>query len=197
MQAFQFAQKIISTLSLDPLLPGYSAITFAVADKTQGLLGAFVDSSGNLNIGGLKTSNLCKGSGGVDFSGFTGTFKTPTGLTTISGNVVFNSAGTVASPVAAAGSTQSNATQLTAASLQLVSSASSSNGWILPAAVPGYEITLINKGTTAGLVYPNSGNKINGGTANNPVHLLASKGATYYCANDGSWWAADFASQSS
>jgi hypothetical protein len=81
MQAFQFAQKIISTLSLDPLLPGYSAITFAIADKTQGKLGGYVDSSGNLVLGGIATSTLTSlGSGGnFDFSGSSGLLKFPQG----------------------------------------------------------------------------------------------------------------------
>jgi len=78
MKAFNFAQKIISTLALDPLLPGYSAITFALADKTQGKLGGYVDSNGNLNVGGIiGNTTLCAGTANVDFSAFSGVLKSP------------------------------------------------------------------------------------------------------------------------
>jgi hypothetical protein len=50
MNAFKFAAKIISTLALDPLLPAYSAITFALAEKSQGLLCAYGNSSGQLVV---------------------------------------------------------------------------------------------------------------------------------------------------
>jgi hypothetical protein len=90
MQSFAHAQKIISTLGLDPLLPSYSAMTYALADKTQGKLGAYVDTNGNLVVGGITTgpSTALGRAGAFDLSGSTGAFTTPTGLNTLSGKVV-------------------------------------------------------------------------------------------------------------
>jgi len=50
MKAFHFATVVQSTLALDPLLPAYATITFALVEKTQGLLCAYGNSSGQLVV---------------------------------------------------------------------------------------------------------------------------------------------------
>ncbi|HEY3897376.1 MAG TPA: hypothetical protein VGM54_02120 [Chthoniobacter sp.] len=194
MHAFQFAQKIISTLSLDPLLPGYSAITFALADKTQGKLGGYVDSNGNLVLGGITTSTLTSlgTAGNFDFSGSSGFFKTPSGTTTIKGPLATAIAGSKASPVAAAGTTISNAAQLAATPTQFLTSSSASAGWALPVGNAGYEITLVILSATAGKLYPNhnSSDTLNGLSAGTNITVAAHTTVTLQADGAGNWFGA-------
>lgn len=58
---------------------------------------------------------------------------------------------------------------------------------ILPAAVPGLEITVINAGAAGMDVYPDVGSQINGAGANVPLTLGNGKNAIFFTTVAGQW----------
>jgi hypothetical protein len=93
--------------------------------------------------------------------------------------------------LAAAGTTQATAAQITAPTV-IVSGSAGTNGVILPSnPILGQEVSVISGGGTTGvLVYPDVGGKVNGGATNASVTLAVNKGATYCCVATGPsvWW---------
>jgi hypothetical protein len=88
----------------------------------------------------------------------------------------------------AAGSTQANATAITSA-VALVDAADGTKGVRLPASAAGKVVFVINKvaATHALKVYPATGGKIDGGSANASVNVAAAKRAVFL--GDGAdWW---------
>lgn len=94
--------------------------------------------------------------------------------------------GTAAATVAAAGTNQSTATQLTA-DHNLVATCTTGQGVKLPAMTFGDEVWVGNGTTDTGmcevLVYPVSGGKLNGQTANTPLGIAVQKAAVFRAIN--------------
>lgn len=91
--------------------------------------------------------------------------------------------------IAAAGTTQGNATALVAA-INRVTTVAANSGVALPASAGGLSIAVVNATTTNGLnVYPadTSGDTINGQAANAPFSVPPGKTATFVCAASGQW----------
>lgn len=76
----------------------------------------------------------------------------------------------VAATVSAAGSTQGDATTLTK-TVNIVTSATASQGVKLPTAAAGLNIKIINTTAVTIVVYPNTSDVIDGGTVNTGVNL--------------------------
>lgn len=98
-----------------------------------------------------------------------------------------NQAFSAAAAVAAAGTTQGGATQLTAA-LNNVATGTANQGVILPAAVPGTRV-VVNNATGATIkVYPQGTGTIDGGSASAAQTLTsAHRGAEFFCFVAGAW----------
>lgn len=92
----------------------------------------------------------------------------------------------IAAAVSAAGTDQSTATALSTV-YSIVTSVSSAQGVKLPAAAASLTYTVVNTTATNLLVYPNTSDKINGGTANAAVTVAAGSTATFV-AKDGTDW---------
>jgi|SRR5579863_1402970 len=93
-----------------------------------------------------------------------------------------------ADAVAAAGSSQGTATQLSAG-LNTVSTVSAGQGVNLPASAPGLQVTVINTGANPLTVYPAQGasDTINGEAATAGVQLFPGTAAQFNCTAAGAW----------
>jgi hypothetical protein len=93
-----------------------------------------------------------------------------------------------ADAISAAGTTQATATQLTAM-VNTVSTVASGSGVALPPSKAGRQITVINTGANALLVYPAQGasDTINGVAATNGVSLFPGAVTTFNCTLAGAW----------
>jgi hypothetical protein len=92
----------------------------------------------------------------------------------------------VATGISAAGSTQGTATAL-AKDINVVSTVSAGQGVVLPTAVAGMRITVMNTSATAVNVYPASGGAINSG-ATNAAYSLAAGGRLDFIATTTTQW---------
>lgn len=93
--------------------------------------------------------------------------------------------------VAAAGSTQSDATALTGA-VNTVSGADGTKGVILPAAIAGVPVEVYNEHATNGLkIYPASGDDINDGSTDAAI-TIEGKTLARFRALDSTTWAAQY-----
>jgi hypothetical protein len=109
---------------------------------------------------------------------FTGPVKSDNGfIGDITGNVTGNVSGTItgavnqpAATVAAAGTNQATAASV-AAGFTRVTGADGAKGVKLPAAVAGATVMIVNGAAQPLLVYPNTSDKINGGTADTAVTM--------------------------
>jgi hypothetical protein len=182
----------------------------ASGNANVGNLGAFtaVVTTGNIttiNSGLMQnsTSNVAIASGANVTLGVAGTTRVTatstganvTGTLGVSGNINaaadVNMTGyvirSVATGIIALGINQGTATALTK-EMNVVSTALLGNGVILPTAVAGMAITIINTSANALLVYPHSGGDINGAATN--VAYTQSAGATlqYLAPNTSDWY---------
>lgn len=80
--------------------------------------------------------------------------------------------GSVNANVTAAGTAQGDATLLTAA-VNNIGTAASSTGVRLPQGQPGDELVILNSGAQTVAVYPPTGAKINAGTTNSALNVVA------------------------
>lgn len=109
------------------------------------------------------------------------------------GNLVFAKTGTgvihnVNNAVSTAGSDQAGATALTA-TINLITTASGTQGVRLPSPVAGQTIIVANNsGVSTARIYPHSGGNIDGGTSN--VHILISTATTFtfVAMSSTMWW---------
>lgn len=132
----------------------------------------------------VKDGLTASGSAANDFSGSTGTFKTSSGLNTISGYVALKSS---ASVIAAAGSTVSNAAQLPSANFCKISSDGATKGVKLPTGVAGQFQVIENTTATACELYAASGGTVNGLSADASIVVPASKGVLCLCFAADTW----------
>ena len=144
--------------------------------------------SGNANIGNIGTGGLITATGNI-----TGGNLITGGLLTVTGNIqaanviatTYNITG-VATGISAAGSSQGDATALTKA-FNVVSTVSGGQGVVLPTAVAGMRITVVNTSGATLLVYPASGGAINA-LATNAGYSLPTLGRLDYIATSTSQW---------
>jgi hypothetical protein len=170
-----------SSLAVNQVI-SYVKVAASTWQRTDGISNA----SGLPLTGPIITSGLtATGSASNDFSASTGTFKTSTGANTLGGVTIKGA--TVATPVAAAGSTTTDAAALVAKDIQTVSSDSAAKGVKLPTGVTGYDFLVINTSATNCKIYPATGGTINGGSADASVTLLASKGVRAVCTAADTW----------
>lgn len=166
----------------------------SASNDYSGSTGAFLTSTGTFTIGGAtvfaanKGLTVTAGTSAFDFSGGTGVFKTSAGLNTFSGKASFK---TIATPVAAAGSTHSNAAALGSGNELYISSDSAAKGVILVAGAIGDMVNVINTSATAAILYPASGGTINGLSADAGILIPASKGTLLFCSAADTWTAFD------
>ena len=147
-----------------------------------------VSVSGNANIGNIGTGGLITATGNI-----TGGNLITGGLITATGNVqaanviatTYNITG-VATGISAAGSSQGDATALTKA-FNVVSTVSGGQGVVLPTAIAGMRVTVINTSSATLLVYPASGAAINA-LATNAGYSLPTIGRLDYIAISATQW---------
>lgn len=82
---------------------------------------------------------------------------------------------------------QTGATPITKSIVRFTTVATSGDSSILPSAVPGMAITVINAGAAPMNVFPASGEKINALSADTAFSVVNNKTATFYCAVAGTW----------
>ncbi len=133
--------------------------------------GGFLSVTGNANVGNLGTGGLITVTGNVQAANVIATTYNITG---------------VATGISAAGSSQGDATALTKA-FNVVSTVSGGQGVILPTAVAGMRVTVINTSGATLLVYPASGGAINA-LATNAGYSLPTLGRLDYVAVSSSQW---------
>ena len=127
--------------------------------------------SGNANVGNLGTGGLVTAIGNVTGANIIATTYNLTGVNT---------------GISAAGSSQGDATALTKA-FNVVSTVSAGQGVVLPTAVAGMRITVINTSGATLLVYPASGGAINA-LATNAGYSLPTLGRLDYIATSTTQW---------
>ena len=127
--------------------------------------------SGNANVGNLGTGGLVTATGNVTGANIIATTYNLTGVNT---------------GISAAGSSQGDATALTKA-FNVVSTVSAGQGVVLPTAVAGMRITVINTSGATLLVYPASGGAINA-LATNAGYSLPTLGRLDYIATSTTQW---------
>lgn len=88
--------------------------------------------------------------------------------------------------ISAAGTNQGTATAITG-SINFVSTVASGTGVILPAAIPSATITVINHGLNTLLVYPATGETVEGLAANTGMPLLVGQCYRATCGTAGAW----------
>jgi hypothetical protein len=146
-----------------------------------------VSVSGNANIGNIGTG-LITATGNI-----TGANLITGGLLTVTGNAqaanviatTYNLTG-VTTGISAAGSSQGDATALTKA-FNVVSTVSAGQGVVLPTAVAGMRVTVVNTSGNTVLVYPASGAAINA-LATNAGYSLPTIGRLDYIATSTTQW---------
>jgi len=97
---------------------------------------------------------------------------------------------TVAVGVTAAGTTQGTATALTS-TISSVDTVASGTGVRLPAALAGYTITVTNHGANTLLLYPATGETVEGLAVNTPMPMLPGMAYRAACATAGAWVGVD------
>jgi hypothetical protein len=100
-------------------------------------------------------------------------------------NQIFQS--TAEGLVAHAGGLQPLATPITAMCVRFTTVASIGDSSILPTAMPGLEITVINAGAASMNVFPDLGSQINAAGANVALALGAGKTAIFFTTAVGAW----------
>jgi len=153
------------------------------SDANVGNLGTvgLISASGNITGGNISTGGALAVTGNATVGNLTtggGTGGNITGANVISANTFISSEyviRSVGTGISAAGALQSTATALTK-EINVVSTVTAGQGVRLPVAVAGMVITIINTSAVALLVYPATGDDINGGTIN--VAYSQSAGAT-------------------
>ncbi len=88
-----------------------------------------------------------------------------------------------------AGGGQANGTLCSAYINRFTTVATAGDSALLPAAIPGLEIHVVNTTATSMNVFPQSGGQINGASANAAFALGANKNAIFGCAVAGQWHA--------
>jgi hypothetical protein len=88
-----------------------------------------------------------------------------------------------------AGGGQANGTLCASYINRFTTVATAGDSALLPKSQPGLEIHVVNAGAASMNVFPQSGDSINGGSANAAVALAAGKSAIYGCAIAGQWHA--------
>jgi len=127
--------------------------------------------SGNANIGNIGTGGLVTAVGNVTGANIIATTYNLTGVNT---------------SISAAGSSQGDATILTKA-FNVVSTVASGTGVVLPTAVAGMRVTIVNTSANTVIVYPASGGAINS-LATNAGFSLPTVGRLDYIATSTTQW---------
>jgi hypothetical protein len=136
---------------------------------TAGVFTDTISVTGNANIGNIGTGGLINATGNI------------TGGNVTSNNYVIVS---TSNSITAAGTTQSDATQLTK-SINIVTTVPASSGVKLPAAEAGMRIIVRNSTSTALKVYPNTGAAIEPALANAAYTLNATTSMEFFCSTGG------------
>lgn len=132
----------------------------------------------------VKDGLTASGSAANDFSGSTGTFKTSSGLNTLSGYTALK---VNATAVAAAGTTVANAAALSSSNISKISSDGATKGVKLPTGVAGQFQIVENTTATACELYAATGGTVNGLAANASVVVPASSGVLCLCFAADTW----------
>jgi hypothetical protein len=158
------AAGVFSTISGNLTTPAQSNIT---------AVGTLVSLSvtGNANIGNIGTGGLVTATGNVTGANIIATTYDITGV-----NV----------GISAAGSSQGTATALTKA-FNVVSTVSAGQGVVLPTAVAGMRVTIVNTSANTVIIYPAAGGTINS-LATNAGHSLPTVGRLDYIATSTTQW---------
>jgi hypothetical protein len=148
-----------------------TAVITASGNITGGniVTGGVISATGNANIGNIGTAGLVLATGNI------------TGGNVTTNNYVIVSA---ANSISAAGTVQSNATQLTT-SINVVTTVGAGSGVKLPAAEAGMRIIVRNSTSTVLNVYPNTGAAIEPALANAAYTLNATTSMEFFCSTGG------------
>jgi hypothetical protein len=142
--------------------------------------GGVLSVTGNANIGNLGIAGIITVNGNANV-GNLGTSGNITGGNVTSNNYVIVS---TSNSITAAGTTQSDATQLTK-SINIVTTVPASSGVKLPSAEAGMRIIVRNSTSTALNVYPNTGAAIEPALANAAYTLNATTSMEFFCSTGG------------
>lgn len=89
-----------------------------------------------------------------------------------------------------AGGTQALGTPITTRVARFTTVATAADSALLPPAIVGMEVTVINSGVAAMNVFPVTGEQINGGGANVAFSVTNAKQSTFRCTTKGLWYCA-------
>lgn len=89
--------------------------------------------------------------------------------------------------VTTAGTAQGTATALTVNAFNLLTTAASQTGAILPAGSPGDCVLVFTNTATTAVIYPATGGTIQNGSANAGVNLAQNKAMLLYCRAANTW----------
>ena len=89
---------------------------------------------------------------------------------------------------ALAGGGQTGATAITTVLAEFATVATAADSSILPAAKAGMMLLVANAGAASMNVFPASGEKINGGSANAAFAVANAKRCLFFCVKDGNWY---------
>jgi hypothetical protein len=154
-------------------LSSVTSTTFVGALTGAATTSGTVTTAAQPNITSVGTLTSLTSSGNISGANVTATTYSITGVTT---------------GITAAGSTQGTATALTKA-INVVSTVSAGQGVVLPTAVAGMRITVVNTSGTTLLVYPASGGVINSLTTNTGYSLPALGRLDYIAVSSTQWYA--------
>ena len=149
-----------------------------------------IASGANVTLGVAGTTRITATSTGANVTGTLGVSGILTGSANVSGTNVISSAYQISSvnaAVSAAGTTQGTGTVL-ATQFNVVSTVASGAGVVLPVAVAGMRITVLNTSANALLVYPASTGIINSQAANASYSQPAGSRLDYISTSTTQWY---------
>jgi hypothetical protein len=149
-----------------------------------------IASGANVTLGVAGTTRITATSTGANVTGTLGVSGILTGSANISGaNIIStnNHVFSVATGVSAAGTAQGNATAITK-DFNVVSTVASGAGVVLPTAIAGYRITVLNTSANALLVYPATNGIINSQAANASYSQPAGSRLDYISTSTTQWY---------
>jgi len=105
----------------------------------------------------------------------------------VSGGGAFQTYSTQTGITAHAGGGRASAVAITAMQAQISTVATTADSVVLPPALPGMEITIVNNGANSAQVFGNGSDTINGTAGSTGVAQAAAAVTIYYCFVSGAW----------
>lgn len=166
-----------------------AGVTSAVAGTGIGVSGATgavtITNNGVTSLSGTANQITASASTGSVTLSIPSAFIAPGSVT-----VTTSLAKSLSPTVSAAGSNQGTATALTT-DYNVVTTVDASQGVVLPTGTAGREVTIVNRGANALLVYPASGGSIDGAAANAAVTVPVNAEISFFASTSSQWYTTD------